>query len=188
MSIADIDAGSGFFTELFSYLVGSNGHVYLQNAQRYVINHSDEIEKRLNDNRLPNVTRIDSSFNDLKLPNNLDLIFISLAFHDIFVPQHRKKWNSDSAKYYPQIYKSLKLGGRVMIIDHSAKDGSGTKDTASLHRIDEIYTINKFLAAGFELSYKDNLFRNQKDERTLSIWDKSLYKKTDRFILIFTKK
>jgi len=188
MKIADIDAGNGYYTELFSSLVGITGQVYFQNAQRFVVNHPDTIEKRLKNNRLPNVTRIDSSFNELKLPNDLDLIFISKAFHDIFVPQQKVKWNAETTKYYPQIVQALKPGGRLIIIDHASKEGRGTKDAATLHRIDEKFTVKKFIEAGLTLTSTNNLYRNPKDDHSLLIWDKSVYRKTDRFILIFTKK
>ena len=187
MKIADLDAGSGYYSELFSYLVGDKGKVYLQNTQRYVKNHSDKIEKRLVNNRLPNVIRLDSSFNDLQLPNGLDLIFIGLAFHDIYVPQHQEDWNANPQLYIQQLYNSLVDGGRLLIIDHASNDDPQNKTPELLHRINEDFAIKSIESVGFKFVLSSDILRNPSDDRSLIIWDKKSYRKTDRFVLLFQK-
>ena len=187
MSVADLDAGSGYYSELFSYLVGNTGKVYLQNAERFVTNKPHEIEKRLEGNRLPNVFRIDSSFNNLKIPQNLDLIFIGLAFHDVFAKQQNANWNADPDVYLRQLYNSLGNDGRLLLIDHSAVKGSGILATDTIHRIDEEFTIKTLESVGFKLILSSDILRNPSDDPNMLIWDEKVYKKTDRFVLLFSK-
>jgi len=187
MRVADLDAGNGYYTELFSYLVGDEGVVYLQNGNRFVTNQSHQIVERLRNNRLPNVVRLDSSFNNLELPKNLDIIFSSLVYHDIFVEQKDKSWNANVELYLPQLYKALKPGGKLIVIDHSSEPGAGLEVAQSLHRISEKFTLDAHVNAGFKLVSKSDLLRKPNDDRKLRIWHKKVYRKTDQFILIFTK-
>lgn len=187
MVVADLDGGSGYYSELFNALVGDTGKVYLQNGQRFVAGHSDKLETRLEVGRLSNTIRIDSGYRDLKLPENIDLIFISLAFHDVYVSQNKDEWNADVPSYISQIHKALKEGGRLMIIDHSAAKGTGSDSANKLHRIDEAFTRNVFESAGFSVTASSDVLRNAADDPSVSIWNDDVKGKTDKFILVFTK-
>ena len=187
MTVADLDGGSGYYTELFSSLVGETGKVYLQNGQRFVKGHSDKLEVRLENGRLANVVRIDSGYKDLKLPENIDVIFISLAFHDVFVSQNEDEWNADIPGYFAQLKNALKDGGRLMIIDHSAVKGTGSESANKLHRIDEKFTRQSFEDIGLTVVSSSDILRNSSDDPTISIWNDQVRGKTDKFILVFSK-
>lgn len=187
MKVADLDAGSGYYSELFSYLIGDEGRVYLQNAPRYTTNNGDKLTKRLENNRLSNVVRLDSEFNNLKLPNDLDLIFIGLAFHDVYVNQKNPEWNGDPKIYIKQLYDSLSEDGKLLIIDHNAPLGSDTKHTNKLHRIDELFVISQLESVGFKLVLSSDILRNPEDDMSVFIWDENVFRKTDRFVLLFSK-
>ena len=61
----------------------------------------------------------------------LDLITLVLNYHDIsYLPIDRAKMNQ-------RLYAALKPGGRLVIVDHAARAGTGIADGKTLHRIDE---------------------------------------------------
>lgn len=188
MRVADLSAGSGYLTEIVSYIVGDEGTVYMQNGPRYVAKHRDKIDKRLKNNRLSNVIElISKNADELNLPNNLDVIILSNTFHDLFVPRQKKSWNADPKKYLSQIFAALKQGGKLIITDHSAAKDSGTTVAKSLHRIEEGAVKKLLLDSGLKFIGDSHIFRNEKDNRQENIFNESIRGDTDRFILLFEK-
>jgi predicted methyltransferase len=187
MHVAEILAAGGYYTELLSRVVGPGGLVYMQNNQKYYEYQTDlAVNERLKNGRLGNVKRWDKELEDLQLPEEqLDAVFLMLVLHDFY-------WMSTSPQQViNSIFVSLKPGGVVGVVDHSAQNGSGisaAKDLHGLHRIDEEYVIEAFAKAGFVLEEQSSLLRNQQDKRDKAFFDSSLTNKaTDRFALKFKK-
>lgn len=185
--VIDLLGGGGYYTELFNEIVGVTGKVYIQNNSLFLRFSGEEINKRLNGGRLKNVERIDSEFSDMKLPQGVDIIFIGLSYHDIYVPRENPRDMADSNQFHSQILKSLRPGGKLIIIDHAAKPGSGIADTPKLHRIDEEWTKQALSKAGFTFVNSLNVIRNSNDNYDLDIWKKEVFYKTDRFIHLYVK-
>lgn len=187
MKIIDLLGGGGYYTELFNYIVGSEGKIYIQNNSLFLRFSDEELTKRLANNRLKNVVRIDSEFADMKLPENVDLIFIGLSYHDIYVPRNDPKIMTSHKEFFPQIVAALKPGGKLLIIDHAAKIGTGKSMAPKLHRIDEQWAIKDIESAGFKLIKTLDVLRNPEDDHTLDIWKKKFFHKTDRFVHLYEK-
>lgn len=187
MKVVDLLGGAGYYTELISRIVGPEGHVYLQNNSLFLRFSTEGLEHRLRGGRLPNVTRLDSEFADMKLPQDLDIVFMGLSYHDIYVPREDPVIMTSREEFFPQVYQALKTGGKVLVIDHAAEPGSGKSAAAKLHRIDVDYAIKDFERAGFRLLAKLDILRNSNDNYSLDIWDDQVEDKTDKFILLFEK-
>ena len=187
MHIIDLLGGGGYYTELFNYIVGYEGKVHIQNTTLFLKFSKDELEKRLKNNRLQNVERLDSDFFDMKLPENTDLIFIGLSYHDIYVAREDKLLTTTREEFFPQIMSALKPGGHLVIIDHAAEPGTGNSLTTKLHRIDEKWAINDIESAGFKLIKTSDILRNPKDDYNLDIWKKKVFRRTDRFVHMYQK-
>ncbi len=187
MKVLDLLGGSGYYTELFNYIVGNKGKVFIQNNSLFLRFSKKELEKRLNNNRLINVVRIDSEFANMNLPKDVDLIFIGLSYHDIYVPRKDPIIMTSHDEFFPQIIAALKPGGRLLIIDHAAKIGTGKTMTPKLHRIDEQWAIKDIESAGFKLIGSSDVLRNPDDDHTLDIWKKKFFHKTDRFVHLYEK-
>lgn len=187
MKVIDLLGGGGYYTELFNYIVGDTGKVYIQNTTLFLRFSKEELEKRLTNNRLKNVIRLDSDFADMKLPKDADVMFIGLSYHDIYVKRDAKFLTTTREEFFPQIFSAIKPGGKLVITDHAAKDGTGTSLTTKLHRIDEEWAIKDIESAGFKLVTSSDLLRNPKDDRSLDIWKKQFYHKTDRFVHVYEK-
>ena len=187
MIVVDLLGGGGYYSELLSHVVGPDGRVILQNNSLFLRFSREPLEKRLDGGRLPNVVRLDSEFADFRLPGDVDMIFMGLCYHDIYVPREDPTIMTSRDEFFPQIWKALKPGGRVLVIDHAAEPGSGTAAAAWHHRIAEDYAIADFEQAGFLFRGSLDVLRNPDDDYSLRIWDDSVEGRTDRFVLLFEK-
>jgi len=185
--VIDLLGGGGYYSELFSYIVGEQGKVYLQNNSLFLRFSQEELEARLAAGRLKNVVRLDSEFADMKLPANVDLIFIGLSYHDIYVPREDPVITANREQFFAQVTAALKPGGALLIIDHVAEPGTGIDTTAKLHRIDEAWARQDIESAGFEFEAALDVLRNPDDNYQLDIWKKGIMRKTDRFIHLYRK-
>ena len=176
MQVLDIAAGGGYTSQLLALVVGSKGAVWAQ-----VDKQRPAFVKRLADHPQLNIVPVVSSFED-PIPSDmpkLDLITIILSYHDIaYKPVDRAKLNQ-------RLFDALKSGGHLVVIDHSAKPGSGVSDAKSLHRIGEKIVGEEFLKAGFQLEEESIYLHNQSDPRDQAFFNMNI--PTDKFALRFVK-
>lgn len=186
--VVDILAGLGYYSEILSRVVGSDGRVYLQNNQGYAALASEGVDKRLADGRLPNVVRWDRELESLDLtPASLDAALIVMSFHDAFWEDEEAGWKIDADAFLASLVSALKPGGRVVIVDHSAVSGSRIEAVGTLHRIDEAFARDRLTEAGLQFESAHDFLRNAEDGRLSSVFDDTIKGRTDRFVLVYTK-
>ena len=185
MVIGDIFGGGGYYSELLNDVVGNTGKVYLHNNQAYMKWVGKQLDARLKGDRLTNVIRYDREADDLGFTGNLDEIFYVLGFHDLY--HVTEGWQVAAKPFIKQLHKSLKQGGKLLIIDHSAKANSGKKYAQDLHRIDAVFVKKTLLDNGFKFLKQTDILNNPQDNRMISVFDKSVRRKTDRFVMLFEK-
>jgi predicted methyltransferase len=184
--VADFIPGKGYFSRLLSSAVGPQGHVYAFIPSEF----ANFIKQPLPPNgstpypQFKNVSVIAGPVNDFAAPEPLDLVWISLNYHDLHDPFFAP---ADLAKINKAVFAALKPGGRYLVIDHAAAGRSGLRDTNTLHRIDEASVKSEVEAAGFRLDSESDLLHNAGDPRTANVKDPSIRGKTDQFILQFRK-
>lgn len=187
MTVLDLFAAGGYYTEVLAAVVGPDGKVYAHN-NNFLLTVRDgvfdkEMTARLADNRLPNVERLDVEIKDMNLElGSLDAINIVLNYHDIY--GFTKEAGDTTEGLLALFYSLLKPGGMLGIIDHSANPGPFERN---VHRIDENIVIEEVKAAGYALEAQSDLLRNPDDDRTRSVFDPELRGRTDRFVLRFRK-
>ena len=131
-----------------------------------------------------NVTPLDASFQQLDLPDGLDAIVTVQNYHDLYL----KPFPSGmAAKVDAELFKSLKPGGVLLVVDHAALPGSGISAADSLHRIDPETVKSDLKAAGFVLESESPLLADAADPHTASVFDPAIRGKTDQFVLVFRK-
>jgi predicted methyltransferase len=188
MHVADVLAGGGYYSELLSYIVGPSGKVLLINNAAYDA-WSDGLNARLAANRLPNVEHLTVDLNHMNLPaHSLDAVLLIKVYHDLYWVSSKDEWpaiNVDSV--LTQLARALKPGGKLLLVDHSAKAGTGASAATPLHRIDEAYAIKDFEAHGFKVVAKSDLLRRADDARDQLTYKGPMVGKTDRFVVIFRK-
>jgi len=187
MQVLDILGGGGYYSEIINELVGQGGKVYLHNNQAYMPYVEKELTARLHKNRLGNVIRWDKEADNLSLKKqHFDAIFFVLGYHDMY--HTTEGWSIDKDDFLEQLGESLKVGGKLLVVDHSAVAGSGTEHSQKLHRIDVAYVKKELVRKGYKLIKESNLLANSKDDRMGSPFSKEMRRKTDRFVLLFEKK
>jgi len=186
MVIGDILGGGGYYSELLSKKVGSDGKIILHNNKAYMPWIEKELVARLKGNRLSNVIRHDRETDNLDFADkSLDAIFFVLGYHDLY--HVAKDWKIDKDDFLKQLDRALKPQGKLLIVDHSAKSGTGTDQAQKIHRIDRDYVIKELTSKGYKLINSSNILANPNDERMLSPFKPEMLRKTDRFILVFEK-
>ncbi len=185
MTVLDLIAAGGYYTEVLSLAVGPKGRVYAQN-NAYVLEIRDgandkALTKRLASNRLPNVVRLDQEVADLEIePGSLDAALTALNFHDVY----NSRGPEAADAFLKKVHELLEPGGVMGIVDHSGKAGA---DNAELHRIELAKVEAAVKAAGFEIEARSNMLRNPRDDGTTQVFDPEIRGKTDRFVLRLRK-
>jgi predicted methyltransferase len=176
MNVLDVAAGGGYTMQLLALAVGPTGNVWAQTDKPRA-----GFEKRMAAHPQSNVHALVRGFEDPYPADapRLDLITLVLNYHDIaYQPVDREKMDR-------KLFEALKPGGRLVLIDHAAKAGSGLQDTKTLHRIDQAVVQQEFERAGFVLQQQSDFLRNPGDAREQAFFD--MKTPTDRFALLFVR-
>ena len=184
--VVDMIPGKGYFTKIFSGVVGPKGWVYA-----YFPSDLDEIYKKNNvqmpppaDPNYPNVSFIHAPMAQFLVPEKVDIVWTSQNYHDL----HDKFFGPvDVAAMNKAIFAALKPGGIFIVLDHAAEAGSGLRDTDTLHRIDPAQVKKEVEAAGFVYAGESKILHYPGDNHTLKVFDASVRGKTDQFIFKFKK-
>jgi arsenite methyltransferase len=145
--VADLGAGSGYFTVRLAREVGPSGKVYAVDIDQKMLNY---IDQRAQEEKLDNIQTILADPDDPKLGSqSVDLIFICDVLHHIH--------NRD--KYYPKLYRALRMGGRLVDIDfqkHKLPVGPPVE-----MKIEKRDCIKEIEAAGFHFEKEFNFLTYQ---------------------------
>lgn len=185
--VLDLIPGSGYWTRIFSKIVGPQGKVYAVWPEAYgklAMGDVAKLKAIAADPQYPNVVvQVQPSVN-LSAPEPLDLIWTSQNYHDYGDPFMGKPGTAAFAK---MAYRLLKPGGIFVVIDHKSAPGHGGADTDTLHRIDPDTVIKEAKAAGFDLVGRSDALLNPQDPLTIPVFDKSIRGHTSQFALKFRK-
>lgn len=135
--VADIGAGSGWFTIRLARRVGPHGIVYAEDVQKEMIN---AISRRVGREGFNNVKPWLGSNNDPRLPASaLDAVLMVDAYHEV----------EDRVTMLANIARSLKPQGRLGIVDFRL-DGTGP-GPAPEERVSPDAVVNDARKAGLKL-------------------------------------
>lgn len=187
MKVGEISAGGGYTSELLARTVAPNGVVYGQNAKFILDRYAEKPwSERLKKPVMKNVVRVDSDFNE-PFPANvhdLDAVVNVLFYHDtVWMKTDRERMNR-------AVFSALRSGGQYVVVDHSARAGSGLNDVETLHRIEESVVKDEIIHAGFQLARTADFLKNPTDTRDWSASPRFAGERrgtSDRFVLGFVK-
>jgi len=192
MKVADFLAGDGYYSELLSYLVGPTGHVLMLNNVAFDQWTNNGWQGRIAGNRLPNVEHQTIDVEHLAVADHsLDAILLVKVYHDLYwVPgAGDEPWPKiDPNAVLNEIARVVKPGGILLLIDHSAKPGTGSADAGTLHRIDEQFARRDFEKHGFTFVRGSDLLRKPEDARDQITYKGPMLGKTDRFVMVFRRR
>ena len=186
--IADLLPGGGYFTRIFSAVVGPKGQVIAVATPKRPDAPPDRPEPSAAvraiaaDPHYQNVTVSVEKVAELKLPEKLDMVWTSQNYHDV----HNVK-DIDVGAFNKAVFESLKPGGIYIVIDHVAGKGAGFTVTSTLHRSEPDAVKAEVMAAGFEFVGSSDVIANTADDHTARVFEQGLHDKTDRYLLKFRK-
>jgi predicted methyltransferase len=189
MRVLDMNAATGWYTELLARVVGPDGHVIAHNhpGARTTLAPQD-FERRYGGHRLPNTEQLFVAHDGIALPaGSLDAVLMSMVYHDTYWYDPKVDWGPvDRHALLLSLYAALAPGGVIGVVDHYAAAGTDPRVSAKdTHRIDPAVVRADFAAAGFTLDGESDVLRNAADDRTTSVFDDAVRGRTDRFVLRF---
>ena len=185
--VVDFIPAGGYFTRVFSRVVGTRGTVYAFVPKEMVdkrANAADAVKAITAEPGYGNVAVVVEPAASFVAPEPVDVIWTSQNYHDMHVVRFGIP---DYAGVNRAFYKALKPGGVYIVLDHAAAAGSGLADTEKLHRIDPSVVKSEVIAAGFMFEGESRVLRNPDDPHTAMVFDPGLRGKTDQFIYKFRK-
>jgi SAM-dependent methyltransferase len=146
-TVADIGAGSGYITVRLAARVGPTGHVYANDVQPQMLN---LLARRLSNSKITNVTLIEGTFDDPKLPPaSLDLAIMVDVYHELSQPQAMLR----------HLRESLKPGGRLVLLEYRKEDP--TVPIKPEHKMSVAEAKMEVEAEGFSLTKVDEALPRQ---------------------------
>jgi predicted methyltransferase len=185
--VVDLIPGAGYFTRIFSDIVGPRGHVYAIVPSEYAKEDADEValmQALVKDPHYSNVTLLMQPAAQFDVPAKADLVWTSQNYHDY---PDKFMGPTDPKTLNDAVFRALKPGGLFVVVDHVAEAGSGMRDTDTLHRIDPQTVKQQVTAAGFKFDGASQVLRNPADNHTLKVFDPAVRGHTDQFIFRFRK-
>ena len=146
MYVADLGAGSGYFTRRFVEAVTDKGKVY-------VIDIEPEALKYVEDSLVHMHRSFEAEFilarpDNPKIPfESVDVVFVCNTYHHL----------ENRSEYFRNVKSSLKQNGRVAIVDFYHDDRSGEVGFPKRHLIPREKVEDEMKAAGYRLA-KEHTF------------------------------
>lgn len=184
-TVADFLPGGGYFTRIFSKVVGPKGTVFaVINAPAPNATKPNPIIAVAAEPGYENIKVVEGSVGAAKLPKAADVIWTSQNYHDLFLT----RFKFDIAVANRSIFYALKPGGYFIVLDHAAASGAPLVETANtLHRIDPALVRAQLEAAGFKFVGESKVLANPDDDHTKMVFDPTLRGHTDQFIYKFQR-
>jgi precorrin-6B methylase 2 len=134
-TIADLGAGSGYYSFRIAPLVGPTGKVLAIDIEPRML---EAIAERARREHIGNITTIHGSAQDPNLaPRSVDLVFMVDVYHELEYPY----------EMMTKVRAALKPGGRVALIEYRAEDPEVL--IKPLHKMSERQVRREMQAAGF---------------------------------------
>jgi predicted methyltransferase len=189
-AVMDVWPGGGYWTRLFSMVVGPQGKVYAYVPAEIAGLKFDPVAMAKAVAAEPGRGNVMEVSDPLATPpppefrGVLDVVWTFENYHDL---HNSLMKGADVAGFDKAVFALLKPGGYYVIVDHAAAPGSGLKNTDDLHRIDPAVVRAEVEAAGFVFDGQSDVLANPADPRTAVVFDPSIRGKTDRFAYRFRK-
>jgi predicted methyltransferase len=134
-TIADLGAGSGYYSFRIAPLVGSTGKVLAVDIEPAML---EVIAQRASRERIANVAPVRASARDPNLAaGSVDLLFVVDVYHELEYPY----------EVMTKVRAALKPGGRVALIEYRAEDPQVA--IKPVHKMSERQVRRELEAAGF---------------------------------------
>ena len=176
MTILEIEAGAGYYTEIMSRAVGSNGSIIMQNPPAFDGFSGEAVQTRLANNRLSNVTFTRVNFDELEAASgSVDMVTWILGPHELwFEPGGQNLGEMEDVDYLlKKVYRSLNVPISRMESDTGFNMGRSAEITRDEVKngspIERTLSSNNFRV--FEEEYGATIDILISDERVTDLFD-----------------
>ena len=136
-TVCDLGCGNGYHTLPLAKVVGSAGRVFAVDLQPEMLT---LLQKRLNDAHLSNVTLVEATVDDPKLPPaSCDLVLMVDVYHELSHP----------VRVMARLQRALKPDGRVVLVEFRAEDPA--VPIKAEHKMTKAQIVRELAAGGFGL-------------------------------------
>jgi predicted methyltransferase len=185
--VVELIPGGGYWTRVFSAVVGAKGHVYTvwpHGMDQYMTKTMANWQELVKKAPYTNVSVLATANDALGVTEPVDVVFTSQNYHDYHDPF---MGSVDMAKFNKLVFDALKPGGVYVVIDNVAPAGSGFADTDTTHRVDPEAVKKEVLAAGFVFDGSSDVLHNPADTHALKSYEPPMAGHNDQFIFRFKK-
>jgi ubiquinone/menaquinone biosynthesis C-methylase UbiE len=146
-TVADVGAGTGYFTTRLARRVGRQGKVYAVDIQREML---ARLERRLKADSIGNVELVHSSEDDPALPpTSVDLVLMVDVYHELARPQLVLR----------RLRTAMRQGGRLVLIEYRKEDP--TVPIRFEHKMSVKEARQELEAEGFVLARQSDVLPRQ---------------------------
>ncbi|MET4898065.1 methyltransferase [Sphingomonadaceae bacterium jetA1] len=182
-TVIDYLPGQGYWTRIFSGIVGPKGHVYAY-WPAAAAHYAEKSLGPLTARNLPNATVAVQAVNLPAADKPVDLFWTVQNYHDVA----NKDAGEPALRAFDQaVFKLLKSGGTYVVIDHADTVGKGLANTNTTHRIDPAYVKRQIESVGFRFVGESRVLRNPADDHSKNVFDPAIRGHTDQFVYKFRK-
>ena len=186
MKVIEFAPGNGWYTKILAPLLESKGELYLAYKSEWLKGLNPLLSQKgfKSTVKLP----IELEWNNSEF--KYDLGNLSFGMNDADMILNIREYHNfdlaDKTKLNNEAFKSLKPGGKYVIVDHTRRHMSvETRELA--RREDPVKVILEVQAAGFILEKSSDMFYRPDDELRYEVGRKTVTGNTDRFTLVFKK-
>ncbi|NVJ99754.1 MAG: class I SAM-dependent methyltransferase [Alphaproteobacteria bacterium] len=190
MKVIDLFSGPGYYSEILNHLVGQEGAVIMYNHAPWEAYSKKASDARVAGGRLENAKTQYEDLNTVDFgKGQYDAALAVLGMHDLYLKSEKSTSGQpiDVEHFLQALYRGIKPGGIVGIVEHEAKKGIAPAESAELHRLDSEHIKKIMLDAGFVFEAQSSVLRNNADDLTQIVWADGLRRHTDRAVMRFRK-
>ncbi len=152
-TVADVGCGRGYFTFKIAARVGHEGEVFAEDLREDEL---DSIRKRADGDGLTQVVTVHGKEDDPRLPfQSLDAVLVMNAYHEF----------RDHDAMLGGIFRALKPGGRLALIDGKAEGGHPREYYDGTHRLPQHFEREEAERAGFHFLRQEPGFTDPANDK-----------------------
>ena len=133
--VADIGAGTGYFAVRLAAAV-PNGQVFASDIEPDMVRY---VRERAEKEGLANLTAVEGTADDPKIPQPVDVVFICNVYHHI----------EDRAGFFGRLRASLQPGGRLVLVDFKKDAPEDAPGPPAKHRVAAEQMAAELAEAGY---------------------------------------
>jgi ubiquinone/menaquinone biosynthesis C-methylase UbiE len=152
-SVADVGSGDGYFSFHLARRVGPGGRVYGVDIDQGAL---EKLRRRAEKEGFEQIETIRGAADDPRLPaDSVDVVLVVNAYHEM----------RDYDAMLAGLYRALRPGGLLAIIDGDADAGDSRDSYFSRHRVPDEVVREEAARAGFVFAREEPGFTRARDSR-----------------------